>query len=203
MLPPAQKGRLDVRKKGILKHKKKWALTGLALLGAGAARSAPDTSAKVVEHLRSAIPSFDELRSAAPSFDGMLGMPASMPAIELSSSDHASAFHEPAFHEPADNNAASNDAAPPDAPGYGFGVNIIPGLLYTVAINTLLPAVLAVNKLTPTFVRTRRWDAAIVPAIVAAPSFALPTADGGIDTEAPDWLRAAIAWHKGWSSSSE
>ena len=56
---------------GILKHKKKLAMTGLALLGAGAARSAPNTSAKVLAHLRSATLSINDLRATAPSLDDL------------------------------------------------------------------------------------------------------------------------------------
>ena len=46
-------------------------MTGLALLGAGAARSAPNTSAKVLAHLRSATLSINDLRAAAPSMDDL------------------------------------------------------------------------------------------------------------------------------------
>ena len=201
-------------KRGILKHKKKCVLTGLALLGTGAARSAPHTTALVAEHLRSAALSFDErsaaplffedLRSAAPSFD------------DLSASDNAStfpepAFQEPAFREPAANKATSNDATPPDAPGSGSRGILSRGYHFvaasvtaSMAVDTFAPTVYPVVRSTvcnaasyfaSKFSRTRRWDAAIAPIIAATtalPTATAGTADGEINMqEFPEWLRVA------------
>ena len=157
----------------------------------------------VFSGLCAAAHSFKDLRAAAPSFNDM----PNMPATKLSASDNEStsqeeepAFDEPSFPQPAAHSAPSSDAAPPDAPGFGFGGSIVPGFLYTVAVNTFVPTLYPVVRSSVgnaasgfAFFRTRRRHAAIAPAmIVASRPVALPAAPNGeTDHDEPGWLRAA------------